>query len=152
VPAEVTANVIFGSKRRASPYLTALQELLTAPRAHRLEFDNPGARNQVIAQAKKHHIEILCGEGNGKLYVKLREGEKMVGPAQQVAQQLVISWLRADGPRTAGEIEEHLKRLGHKSVVLKDFLGSLADQNLIVLRDHGTLKKWVATKGLAVAS
>ena len=129
---DTVKGVLFGERKRSSPYLAALQQLIKQGHGA-VEFSSPAARYSIAVQAKKHKIPVLFGERDGKLYVRLLR--------QDSAQQVVLEYLTT-GPKSAAAINDRLQELSRPEP-LKDVLASLSDNSRIALRDvPGKGKLW----------
>jgi hypothetical protein len=145
------SDVSFGRKLRGSPYDPLLIRLRDAGSGHALKFGDARARTSVAARARKLDIDILCGEKDGVLYVKLagaaQELPSPLADARKTNRHLVMEAIRA-GKKTPAAIAAWIRDNGNPTMdagIVTSILGNLQKDGSVKCTSIAA-NAWAATE------
>jgi len=139
-------DVLFGAKKRTSPYDPLLLQLQRAGAGKFLKFDDLRARTSLIARAKRLNIKILFGEQGSTLWVTLAKADLATNgvadvppaPKARPLPEIVLEGIRDDKRDTPGLIVAFCRNNGAPDVTLNAVdaaLGELLREGKIKLKN-----------------
>lgn len=115
------SGLVWGTGHRTSPYDGMLEELrrhteaalMRNEKPPALRFDDGRARAAVCLRARKKGLRVICGEHDGKLYVRI---DKLEGEPSVARRKNILVALKKYGPLPTQRLAGQLRQDGDSTV------------------------------------